>query len=150
VPSHATYDGIATLLPIAGTGTTQESRMNSEHEGRHVEMQPADADWIPRLLRELSFQYSEVGVKGDSVRDGLQPFAMWMRALSDPGGVVAAQQAMLSLACTHFWAMQNDWADAWWRFMTGEMLKNGAPQGLVHAGFMPWIDHPQGVQGGIE
>jgi hypothetical protein len=113
--------------------------MNDHPRGRDVDVLPPDAYWIPRLLQEMSLQYTDAASQTKALDEGLGSFTAMMRWLSDPAGLAAAQRAMLGLACTHFWAVQVDWADAWWRFLAGEAPMNVAPRQSMHLGIAPWL-----------
>jgi len=113
--------------------------MIADRQERDVERQPADADWIPRLLHEVNAQVAEAGMDGRLFQLGLQSFGTLMRLLTNPGELAAAQQAMLTLGFTHFWSLQSDWADASWRFLAGESAMNSAAPRLPHPGVAPWL-----------
>jgi len=113
--------------------------MVAERQARDVAREPADADWIPRLLREMNLQVFEAGTEGGLFQVGLQSFGTLMRLLTHPGELAAAQQAMLTLGFTHFWALQSDWADASWRFLAGESAMSPAADRLPHLGVAPWL-----------
>jgi hypothetical protein len=73
--------------------------------------EPADGDWIPRMLRELNQQY--LGEHPLAVH----PLVELMRTATDPMAFATMQKTMMELFLAHVWAAQSDWADAWWRFL---------------------------------
>jgi hypothetical protein len=108
---------------------------------------PADGDWIPRMLRELNQQYFEV-CPGGPYPGAPQFFAALSRLASQPAEFLTMQRAVLNLAFAHAWAMQHDWADAWWRFLAGETTPGAAASPGTHAGIAPWTTflYPRPVQ----